>query len=216
MEKKKWLKKLSFRILLVLILCTCLSMQIQKMLLPQVMTVPIEPGTVYHMKEYPAIAQGWTVSWTLDAAGYEYYGENPKAALNWMAPDGQRQTKMCRIKKKKENGDGSWTFTLHAKKAAGGEGNGLFGTISVTMENRISYPYTIPLSALSQNEDGAMVFVVRTTQGIFSDEQTVMDMPVKVLDRDEFTAAVTMKPKDRIVSYTSQPLAGRMRVIIAE
>lgn len=216
MPGRKRLQKFTGCVFLFLIICTALARQFQMLLLPQVMTVVPKPGTVLHKDVYPAIAQGWKVSWMVDREGYEYYADSSRAVLRFTGADGGIRSERFKIKDKQENGDGTWTFLLNAKKLAQKGENGLFGALSVCMENEISYEYTLPLSALSMGKDGYMVFAVKTRQGLFSDEQTVVCVPQRVLDQDQDTAAVSAGWTERIVAYTSRPLAEGMRVVIAK
>lgn len=216
MKKKRRLRKLTGCVFVILILCTALARQFKALLLPQVMTAALEPGKVIHRDSYPAVADGWTVSWVVDSQGYGYYADVTKAELSWMDADGQKQTDILRITDKQKKRDGTWTFFLDAEKISAEAGSGMSGTLQVSMQSEISYPYTLPVSALSKDGDGYMVFAVQTKQGLFSDEQTVWRVPQTVLDQDSYTAAVSSGWAGRVAVYTSRPLADDMRVVVVE
>lgn len=216
MKKKRRLRKLTGCVFLVFLLCTALARQFEMLLLPKVLTAAIGAGTVTHQSTYPATAEGFKVSWIIDKAEYEYYKDTRKAGLTWICADGREREELFKITHKKENTDGTWTFMLNAKKISKEGVGGLFGTLSVCLENEVSYPYTLPLSALSMDADGYMVFAVQTKQGLFSDVQTVTKIPLRVLDQDSHTAAVSSGWAERVVTYTSRPLAEGMRVVTAD
>lgn len=216
MNKKRRLRKLTGCVFLALLLCTALARQFEMLLLPQVLTAALGAGTVMHQDTYPATADGFKVSWMIDAAEYEYYKDTRKAGLTWTCADGREREELFKITRKKENTDGTWTFMLNAKKISKEGVDGLYGTLSVCMENEVSYPYTLPLSALSMDTDGYMAFAVQTKQGLFSDVQTVTRIPLRVVDQDSNTAAVSSGWAQRVVTYTSRPLAEGMRVVTAD
>lgn len=217
MERKKRLWKLTGYILLALIVCTGLARQFQRMLLPQVAAVPLQAGTITHADAYPAVfgeAGAGLVSWQMDEDGYARYGENQKASLAWTDKDGESRTEVLKIAWQTQNPDGTWNFAMDAGKLS--EELLENADISVWMERSAEYAYTVPLSAVSMNADGYVVYMIETHQGVFSDEQIVQGMPVEVLDQDGTLAAVSAGWADYVVAYTSKPLQDRMQVVTAE
>lgn len=217
MKQKKRLWKLTGYILLALFICTGLAGQFRLMLLPQVTVAPLEAGTIIHQDIYSAVpgeAGSHIVSWQVDEQGYGYYGENQKASLIWTDQDGESRKEICKIADKVQNADGTWEFQLDITKLSGELP--VDADVNVWMEAESEYDYILPLSALSMDADGYMIYVVETHQGIFADEQIVQGRPVTILDQDSAMAAVTPGWEDRVVTYTSKPLWSNMQVVIAE
>lgn len=215
MKQKKWLWKLTGYILLALVVCTGLARQFQRLLMPQVTAAPLEAGTITHEDAYPAVfgkAGSDMVSWQVDGQGYEYYGDNQKASLEWLDQDGERQREVFKIAGKEQNADGTWNFTMDIAKLSGKLQEDT--DAAVWMELESEYDYTLPLSALSMDADGYLVFIIETHQGIFSDEQIVQGRPVDVVDTDGVMAAVTPGWADQVVTCTSKPLWSGMQVAV--
>lgn len=72
------------------------------------------------------------------------------------------------------------------------------------------YMSTVPLDCLIKSGENYSVMRVLTRNGLFSAETYVEQIPVKVLDRDNFFAAIEvpiLSPQDKLVKYTSKPLS---------
>ena len=100
-----------------------------------------------------------------------------------------------------------WSFRCRsaAKKVAKGQ------DISVqVMHSSGMYSLTVPLSAVFGENQGLFVYVLRTRQGLFGEEQYVYQTPVEKIAANNLRMAVnseSLSPYDQVVTYTSAPLA---------
>ncbi|MDE7311890.1 MAG: hypothetical protein K2N87_09820 [Eubacterium sp.] len=207
--------KLTGYLLLALAVCTGMARQFQQIQMPQVTAAEVAAGTISHEASYPAVLNGEedaSVHWQLDAPGYAQYGENRKASLIWTGIDGKEHTEVFNITDKVQNADGTWDFSMDIP--------GVSGKVlqdqdaCVKMETAKTYSHTLPLSALSMDGYGYLVYTIETHQGIFSDIQTVQSWYVEVLDQDSVTAAVSSVMQGKVVIYASKPLQNKMQVVI--
>lgn len=213
--------KLTGYLLLALAVCTGMARQFQQMQMPQVTAAQVAAGTILHEASYPAVLnakEDASVHWQLDAPGYAQYGESRKASLAWMGVDGKEHTEVFRIADKVQHTDGTWDFSIDI---SGLSGKTLQEVLQdkdacVKMETEKTYSYTLPLSALSMDGYGYLIYTIETHQGIFSDIQTVQSWYVEVLDQDSVTAAVSSGGQGKAVIYASKPLQNKMQVVITK
>lgn len=144
-----------------------------------------------------------------------YFEEGDKASISYVDEATGAKSSVSTIATKGfDNESGAFLFTVLLENETVYEGQDVEVKLIKTSDY---YDSLIPIAAVRSDLNGEYVFVLRTKEGLFGEEQFVQRLDITVIERSNYYVTVDLfNLADRVVIATSLPLTSGQKVRVVE